>query len=107
MPSYFHFSTGFRLFIDAVALTLTLYTWLTWRCFQAKDTQRIPLFGPLGLAAQLGVQNYVRERKFRERVRGWLELVRICWPECPAVVAKNGSFVLVEPAASTLQHLGN
>jgi len=23
MPSYFHFSTGFRLFIDAVALTLT------------------------------------------------------------------------------------
>jgi hypothetical protein len=28
---------------------LDLYTWLTWRCFQAKNTQRIPLFGPNGL----------------------------------------------------------
>jgi hypothetical protein len=29
MPSYFHFSTGFRLFIDAVALTLTIMS-LFW-----------------------------------------------------------------------------
>ena len=30
---------------------LDIYTWLTWRCFQAKvDVERIPLFGPLGLA---------------------------------------------------------
>jgi hypothetical protein len=72
---------------------LDLYTWLTWRCYQAKDTQRIPLFGPMGLASQLGVQDYARERKFRERVRQWLELVRLCWPECPAVVASNGAFL--------------
>ena len=51
---------------------LDLYTWLTWRCYQAKDTQRIPLFGPMGLASQLGVQEYARERKFRERIgSGW------------------------------------
>jgi hypothetical protein len=79
---------------------LDLYTWLTWRCFQAKDTQRIPLFGPMGLASQLGVQDYARERKFRERVREWLELVRLCWPECPAAVTRNGAFLQVEPAAS-------
>ena len=58
---------------------LDLYTLLTWRCFQAKDTQQVPLFGPNGLACQLGVQDYGRERKFRERIREWLELVRLCW----------------------------
>jgi hypothetical protein len=51
---------------------LDLYTWLTGRCYQAKSAERIPLFGPFGLAAQLGVQEYARERKFRERIRGWL-----------------------------------
>jgi hypothetical protein len=79
---------------------LDLYTWLTWRCFQARDTQRIPLFGPMGLASQLGVQDYARERKFRERVREWLKLVRLCWPECPAAVTKNGAFLQLEPAVS-------
>ncbi len=87
---------------------LDLYTWLTWRCHQAKDTQRIPLFGPMGLANQLGVQEYARERKFRERVRNWLELVRLCWPECPATVTKNGAFlelrrgIALGPRADTL-----
>jgi hypothetical protein len=76
---------------------LDLYTWLTWRCYGARDTQRIPLFGPTGLASQLGVQEYARERKFRERVRKWLELVHLCWPECPAAVTKNGSFLELQP----------
>jgi hypothetical protein len=26
---------------------LDLYTWLTWRCYQAKGIERIPFFGPL------------------------------------------------------------
>jgi hypothetical protein len=69
---------------------LDLYTWLTWRCYQARSAERIPLFGPFGLAAQLGVQEYARERKFRERIRGWLKLVQIYWPECPAVVSRAG-----------------
>jgi hypothetical protein len=72
---------------------LDLYTWLTWRCYQAKGTQRIPLFGPAGLASQLGVQEYARERKFRERIRQWLKLVHLCWPACPATVSKNGAFL--------------
>jgi hypothetical protein len=35
---------------------LDLYTWLTWRCYQSKELQRIPLFGPAGLASLLGVE---------------------------------------------------
>jgi hypothetical protein len=69
---------------------LDLYTWLTWRCYQAKGPERIPLFGPSGLAEQLGVQEYARERKFRERIRNWLKLVRLYWPECPALVSSHG-----------------
>jgi hypothetical protein len=72
---------------------LDLYTWLTWRCHQAKDIQRIPLFGQMGLASQLGVQEYARERKFRERLRLWLDLVRLYWPGCAARITKNGAFL--------------
>jgi hypothetical protein len=72
---------------------LDLYTWLSWRCFQAKGPERVPLFGPLGLTGQLGVQEYARERKFRERMKSWLDLVRLYWPECPASLAKNGAFL--------------
>ena len=47
----------------------------------------MPLFGPSGLAAQPGVQEYARERKFRERIRNWLKLVSAFWPEWPAAVS--------------------
>jgi hypothetical protein len=69
---------------------LDLYTWLTWRCYQARGPERIPLFGPFGLGEQLGIQEYARERKFRERIRLWLKLVQLYWPECPAVVSRSG-----------------
>lgn len=46
--------------------------------------ERIPLFGATGLASQLEVQDYVRQRKFRQRLRSWLELVKLYWPECTA-----------------------
>jgi hypothetical protein len=81
---------------------LDLYTWLTWRCHQAKRLERIPLFGSFGLAAQLGVQTYTRERKFRERIRGWLNLVRLYWPDCPATVSSNGSFLEVNHASAVM-----
>jgi hypothetical protein len=81
---------------------LDLYTWLTWRCHQAKGAERIPLFGSYGLANQLGVQGYSRERKFRERVNEWLKLVRLYWPECPATVSSNGAFLEVDRACAVL-----
>ncbi len=81
---------------------LDLYTWLTWRCHQAKGSERVPLFGSNGLANQLGVQVYARERKFRERINDWLKLVRLYWPECPAVVSSNGAFLEVNTALAIL-----
>ena len=50
---------------------LDLYTCLSWRCYKAKGAERVPLFGPQGLMNQLGVQEYARERKFRERLNAW------------------------------------
>ena len=79
---------------------LDLYTWLTWRCYQAREVERIPLFGALGLASQLGVQEYARERKFRERLRTWLELIRLYWPECTAMITVDGRFLEVENAVA-------
>jgi hypothetical protein len=79
---------------------LDLYTWLSWRCYQARSEERIPLFGPLGLANQLGVQEYERERKFRERLRRWLVVVKVYWPECPAKVSANGQHLELGPAAA-------
>jgi Plasmid encoded RepA protein len=81
---------------------LDLYTWLTWRCHQAKRPERVPLFGNYGLANQLGVQIYARERKFRERINAWLKLVRLYWPECPAAISRNGAFLEVDKASAVL-----
>jgi hypothetical protein len=39
------------------------------------------------------VYAYARERKFRERMKSWLELIRLYWPECPASLAKKGAFL--------------
>ena len=47
---------------------------------------------------QLGIQEYARERKFRERLNAWLKLICLYWPECPAMLAKNGSFLVLNPA---------
>ena len=79
---------------------LDLYTWLTWRCYQAYGTGRVPLFGPLGLMNQLGVQEYTRERKFRERINSWLKLIRLYWPECPASLESGGSYLLIDRAVA-------
>ena len=81
---------------------LDLYTWLSWRCYQARTEELIPLFGEFGLANQLGVQAYERERKFRERVRRWLELVKLYWPECPATISTNGQHLELAPALDSV-----
>ncbi len=79
---------------------LDLYAWLTWRCRQGSSPERVPLFGARGLQNQLGVQEYARERKFRERLSDWLELLRVHWPGCPAALAKNGAFLEINTPAA-------
>jgi len=81
---------------------LDLHTWLAWRCYQAKGLERVPLFGPFGLANQLGVQTFARERKFLGRVNSWLKLVRMYWPECSALISSNEAFLEVSNAVAVL-----
>ncbi|MCU1325243.1 MAG: plasmid encoded RepA protein [Bryobacterales bacterium] len=81
---------------------LDLFTWLSYRCFVAKGRERVPLFGNAGLVSQLGSADYSRPRKFRERLDGWLDLVRALWPECPAKIDENGTGLWVDRASAVL-----
>jgi Plasmid encoded RepA protein len=70
---------------------LDFYVWLAWKTFTLRGrTAQIPLFGPSGLAAQLGNAPYVVERTFRLTVERWLRTIRALWPECPASPSEDG-----------------
>jgi len=81
---------------------LDLYNWLSYRCHLAKGEERMPIFGPFGLTAQLGMAEYARPRKFRERLEQWLELVNLMWPECPARISGDGKWLVFMPASAIL-----
>jgi hypothetical protein len=81
---------------------LDLFMWLSYRCFTARGRERVPLFGDFGLISQLGSADYARPRKFREKLEGWLDLVRTMWPECPALVDKDGTGLFVDWANAVL-----
>ena len=51
---------------------------------------------------QLGSADYARLRKFREKLEGWLDLVRSMWPECPAAMDTTGKGLWVDRAAAVL-----
>jgi hypothetical protein len=82
----------------ALSSALDLYMWLSYRCFTAKQQERIPILGEFGLVAQLGSAEYARPRKFRERLDHWLDLIRCLWPGCPAQISRDGESMLVQPA---------
>ncbi len=81
---------------------LNLFMWLSYRCFVAKGKEMIPLFGPRGLASQIGPIQYARPRKFREKLDQWLESIRVLWPECPARISKDGTGLEVDRAIAIL-----
>jgi hypothetical protein len=81
---------------------LDLFMWLSYRCFTARGRERVPLFGDFGLVSQLGSADYVRPRKFREKLQGWLDLVHTMWPECPASIDPNGTGLFVDRASAVL-----
>jgi hypothetical protein len=76
---------------------LDLFTWLSYRCYIARGEERVPLFGEFGLVQQLGVAEYSRPRKFRERLEHWLDLVKLMWPDCPARLSEQGDRLIVAP----------
>ena len=82
---------------------LDLFMWLSYRCFSARSEESIPIFGTLGLAAQLGNVEYARRRKFREKLESWLEVIRAMWPECPARIDNTGNYLLLRPAAALVE----
>jgi hypothetical protein len=84
--------------LSASPAALDLFMWLSYRCYVAKQEERISLFGPSGLVNQLGSVAYTRPRKFREKLQQWLGLVRSMWPECPARITDDGIGLIVAPA---------
>ena len=88
--------------LSSAPAALDLFTWLSYRCFNAKGEERIPIFGDFGLVNQIGSADYARPRKFRERLDRWLELVRALWPDCPAHINSNGDSLIVNRASAVL-----
>ncbi len=63
---------------------LDLYMWIGYRCFRAKSSELIPIFGEFGSANQLGCVEYNRPRRLRAMLEQWLTAIRAIWADCPA-----------------------
>ena len=88
--------------LAAAPAVLDLYMWLSYRCFTAKGSDRIPIFGDSGLASQLGCVEYSRPRRFRAMLEQWLAQVRAVWPKCPAPICSDGQYLRLSPANAIL-----
>ena len=81
---------------------LDLFMWLSYRCFITKGEESIPLFGPFGLAAQIGSVEYARPRRFRENLEKWRGTVHLLWPKCPAQMTTDGQNLRIARAVAVL-----
>jgi hypothetical protein len=88
--------------LAASPAVLDLFTWLSYRCFTAKGTESIPLFGDFGLGNQFGTTDYSRPRRFRAMVEQCLENIRALWPECPARISSDGQAIIVKHASAVV-----
>ncbi len=88
--------------LAAAPAVLDLFMWLSYRCFVAKGKEMIPLFGPCGLASQIGSIEYARARRFREKLDRWLDSIRVLWPDCPARISSDGTGLEVNRATAVL-----
>jgi hypothetical protein len=82
---------------------LDLFLWLSYRCHISKREERIPIFGPFGLAQQLGSVEYSRPRRFRVKLEQWLDTIRALWPQCPACITADGEMLLIGFASAVKQ----
>jgi hypothetical protein len=46
----------------------------------------------------ISANRILANHKFREKLEGWLGLIRAMWPECPAVIDRDGVALLVDRA---------
>jgi hypothetical protein len=58
--------------LAAVPAVLDLFMWLTYRCFVARGPESIPIFGPCGPVAQIGLVEYSPRRRFTAKLEQWL-----------------------------------
>ena len=86
--------------LAAAPAVLDLFMWLTYRCFTAKGPESIPIFGPFGLASQIGSVEYSRERRFVAMLQSWLQIIRGMWPECPARISSDRRYLVLARAQS-------
>jgi hypothetical protein len=87
---------------------LDLFMWLSYRCFLAAGQEFIPLFGPRGLANQLGSIEYSRPRRFCQKLEQWLDMIQVLWPDCSARMSKDGDALIVSHGAAvrTAERMG-
>ncbi len=76
---------------------LDFYMWLSWRCYKCTQTEYINLCGPGGLEQQMGMTDYTRERRFKQKIREWLQVTRHFWPACPASISVDGKYLIISP----------
>jgi hypothetical protein len=88
--------------LAASPAVLDLYMWLSYRCFKAKGPEAIPIFGPYGLASQLGSVEYSRPRRFRAMLEQWLRSIRAMWPGCPARISADGRSLQITYALAVM-----
>lgn len=79
---------------------LDFYMWLSWRCFKSKGVEYISLCGPGSLEQQMGMTEYKRERRFKQKIREWLTITKRFWPDCPADVSPDGQYLIIAPGKS-------
>jgi hypothetical protein len=88
--------------LSSCPAALDLFMWLSYRCFTARGKERVPLFGAFGFVSQLGNAEYARPRKFREKLQGWLDIIRAMWPACPAFIDRDGTRLVLDRAYAVL-----
>jgi hypothetical protein len=89
--------------LAAAPAVLDLYMWLGYRCFTAKGSDQIAIFGDFGLADQLGCVEYSRPRRFPAMLEQWLGTIRTAWPGCPAVVSTDVQSLVIRKGAAVLR----
>ena len=61
--------------------------------FRRRVRKVFPCSGHSSCPRSLGVQEYAHERNSGSVIKEWLKLVRLYWPECPAVVSADGRLI--------------
>jgi len=45
----------------------------------------------------MGMTEYTRERRFKQKIREWLQVTKHFWPDCPADISADGQHLVIAP----------